>query len=333
MDTTLLKTPKQNSWISNIIHPLKVGLAAALATAVVTLFLPNYYRSDARILPVENKVPGGLSQLAGAAAAFGFSVPSQDGSDANYVDILESRWLYESILAKEFVFNQRSWRFAQEKLHKETLYHYLQKKNYDLAIKMVAKMVMSSRDVKSKMISISVESKSPELSQQMVAYSIKLLETFLLEKGQTRGGAKAAFSTARLAEARGEMDQAEAAFLSFLENNRNYQTSSDPTVRVRGARLEAELKLKQQITLTLSLNREQALLEEKNDVPILNVLDRSNLPIEKSRPARSIYVAVAFMLAAIGTWLWTNREWVLNKLLDGKESSANDEPNRPVVLR
>ena len=47
--------------------PLQWALAAGLLTAGVTLFLPNYYRSEARLLPVEAKGIGG--NLGGLASA------------------------------------------------------------------------------------------------------------------------------------------------------------------------------------------------------------------------------------------------------------------------
>jgi hypothetical protein len=86
-------------------------------------------------------------------------------------------------------------------------------------------------------------------------------------------------------------------------------------VRLKGTRLETELRLRQQLVTSIAMNREQALLEEKNDIPILNVLDPGNLPIDKSKPARSVVVLLAVMLVGAGGWFWLNREWVRARLL------------------
>ena len=78
--------------------PIQWAFAAGLLTAIITLFLPNYYKSEARLLPVESKGLGGsLGGLATAAAAFGVSVPGGDSNDANFVDVLNSRWLREQL--------------------------------------------------------------------------------------------------------------------------------------------------------------------------------------------------------------------------------------------
>jgi uncharacterized protein involved in exopolysaccharide biosynthesis len=306
--------------------PLQWALAAGLLTAAVTLLMPNYYRSEARLLPVESKGLGGnLGGLASAAAAFGVSVPGGDSSDANFVDVLNSRWLREQLLQTEFQYHIRSWRFGAEHLEKGTLYGYVDQMNMDRAVRALEKVLSASRDLKSKVISISAETKSPELSRQIVDRASKLLEVFLQDKGRTRGGAKATFAEARLADARREMDEAEDVLRRFLEGNRNFQSSGDPAVRLRGMRLETELHLRQQLVTTLAMNREQALLEEKNDIPILNVLDPANLPIDKSKPARSIIVLLAALLVGLGTWVWQNRDWIRERLLADDESITMPE--------
>jgi uncharacterized protein involved in exopolysaccharide biosynthesis len=240
------------------------------------------------------------------------------------VDVLNSRWLKEQLLQTEFQYHTQSWRFGAERIEKGTLYEYLEAKNMDRAVGEVAKVLSSSRDLKSKVISISAETRSPELSQLIVQRAGKLLEVFLQDKGRTRGGAKVTFAEARLVEARREMDEAEDILRHFLEGNRNYLTSGDPAVRLKGTRLETELRLRQQLVSAIAMNREQALLEEKNDIPILNVLDAGNLPIEKSKPTRSVMVLLAMLLLGAGGWTWLNREWVQARLM------ADDDEIQPI---
>jgi hypothetical protein len=263
---------------------------------------------------------GGLGNLAAAAAAFGVGVPGGDGGDANFVDILNSRWMRENLLKSQFTFKVRTWRFGDEKIQVQTLYDYLNAKNMDQAVQAMPRIFSASRDLKSKVLTLSAETLSRELSQQVTQRATRLLESFVQEKGRTRGSYKAAFAEARLREARGEMSVAEDDFRRFLDGNRNYQISTDPSVRIRGARLEAELKLRQQLVMTLSMNREQALMEEKNDIPILNILDPGNLPIDKSRPARSRIVLFSFLLVSAATWAWLNREWIRARLLESEEA-------------
>ena len=306
--------------IASLKRPIQWALAAGLLTALYSLTMPNLYRSEARLLPVDSKSSSGLGGLASAAAAFGVSVPGGDSSDANFVDVLNSRWLREQLLQTEFQYTIRAWRFGAERAEKQTLYNYIHAANTDQALVAVGALLSASRDLKSKVISISAETRSPELSQLVVQRSGKLLEKFLREKGRTRGSAKASFAEARLAESRREMDEAEDALRRFLEGNRNFQTSGDPSVRLKGGRLEAELRLRQQLVSAIAMNREQALLEEKNDIPILNILDPGSIPIEKSRPARSFIVLLAMLMVGTVIWVWFNRQWVQTRLLPGEDS-------------
>jgi uncharacterized protein involved in exopolysaccharide biosynthesis len=317
-----LEVPKLEL-LASLKKPLQWALAAGLLTAMVSLFMPNYYKSEARLLPVDSKGSGISGGLANAAAALGVSVPGTDSSDANWVDILNSRWLKEQLLQTEFQYHTRSWRYGAERAEKGNLYDYLQAKNKDRAIQGIGTILFSSRDQKSKVISISAETTSPALSQLIVQQVGKLLEVFVQEKSRTRGGAKAVFAEARLVDARREMDEAEDILRRFLEGNRNFQTSADPSVRLKGLRLETELRLRQQLVSAIAMNREQALLEEKNDIPILNLLDPANLPIDKSKPARLVLILLVTMLVGGGGWVWLNREWVQTKLLSGEIEPVN----------
>lgn len=295
--------------LNSLKWPFGLALLAGFLTALYSLTLPDYYRSEARLLPVESKAVGGnLGGLASAAAAFGVSVPGSEGSDANFVDILNSRWLREKLLQSTFQFHERTWRFGPAISQSKTLFNYLEARNLDQGIVKLAPLLAVSRDPKSKVITLSAETTSPELSQLMVGETLNLLEIFNREKGRTRGGAKVLFAEARLHEARKEMDEAEDAFRRFLEANRNYLSSSDPATRLRGIRLETELRLRQQLVSSISMTREQSLMEEKNDMPILNLLDASNLPFDKSRPSRANMVVWASFFTGLCSWAWLNRE-------------------------
>lgn len=297
-------------------------MVVALMTAFVVIFMPNYYRSEAKILPTESKGLGSQGQLAAAAAIVGMGLPGQDSADANFADILNSRSLRESLLDTEFQFREKSWRFGIERPMRLTLLSYLGAGNRDRAVRQLGSMIVISRDLKSKIITVAVETKSPELSQQIVQKALRYLGMFVMEKGRSKGGEKARFAEERLKDSRQAMAEAEGAFRKFLEVNRNYQTSPDPLVRLGGNRLEAELKLRQQIVLNLALNREQALLEEKNDIPVVNILDEANLPIDKNRPSRSVTVVVAFFLAFACPWGWLNREWIRTSLMDAEDRAS-----------
>ena len=67
--------------------------------------------------------------------------------------------------------------------------------------------------------------------------------------------------------------------------------------------MERLLAMGKQQFITLTAMHEQALLEEKSDIPTLNVLDEGNLPERKSRPHRAVIVLACFALVFLGDWL------------------------------
>lgn len=293
--------------------PLLIGLLAGVITAGITLFLPNQYRSEARILPADARGGGGLGQLAAAAAVVGVAIPGQESPDAAYVDILNSRWLRERVLQKTYRFTVKSWYFGRPGIREQTLEAFLKQANLDRAAKALRQHITLTRDLKTKLLTIAVETPSPELSQQVARELVGQLEEFVLQRTRTRGGTKAAFVEQRMKEAREAYAQAEDDLRRFLDGNRNYLLSTDPAVRLKGGRLEAELKLRQQLLTTLAISREQALLEEKNDMPILNVLDASNLPIEKSGPVRSQLVLLWSLVGAASVLVHRHWRWILDR--------------------
>jgi hypothetical protein len=309
-----LKVPGRSRWAPG--RAARAGLLAALAGAVQAQLKPNTKRPTAKILPVDTRAAGALGQLATAAAALGLGVPGQDGSDANFVDILNSRWTQERLLNAEYTFRIRPRLFGPGEVRRQTLYSYLGAKTIDQALMRMGGIISASRDLKSKVIAVTAETRSPDLSQQLVSNAVQSLETFVLQKNRTRGGEKARFAEVRLKDAQRELTGAEDAFGQFLEGNRGYQTSANPTVRLKGLRLEADFKLRLQLVSALALNLEQAMMEEKNDVPIVNVLDPANLASDRNKPHRSSLVLGAFAAGTLLAWAWSNRMWIRDHVLE-----------------
>lgn len=287
---------------------LRNAVLAGICVAAVSLFISNKYISEARILPADARgSAGGLGQMALAAAAVGVNIPGQDSSDAAFVDIVNSRWLQKKLLLEKYKFRTRSWLFVGWTEHEETLYDFLGAKNIDRGLGKMKGMINVKRDLKTKLLTITVETLSPELSQQIVHNAVSVLEEFIQEKSRTRGSNKAVFTAQRLKEAQTLLAQSEQEITGYLSAHRNFATSNDPSIRLMGARLENILKLRQQVVTTLSLNYEQALLEEKNDMQILNVLDDGDQPLEKSSPQRALWVLASMLAAAGATFGWALR--------------------------
>ena len=303
---TIMEEPNQAltpGWLfRSCLPPLKTAFATAVVVAGLVIFLPNQFRSIAKVLPGNDRPLSMLSQVQALAPQLGLGGAGQEG-DAIYTEVLSSWWLHERLLETPFTFHQRSWRFGPLVEKSMTWREYLKKPTVDEAVQVSLERVRVRKDIKTRAITIEVETRSADLSQQVAHRTLALLEEFLVKKTNSRGSSKAHFITTRLEEAQAQLAQTEDEMKQwFKEGHANYLTSPDPITRLEGAHLEAKLALSKQKIMTLATLQEQALMEEKNDVPTLNVLDEGNLPERKSSPQRGLMVIAWFALVFLGDW-------------------------------
>lgn len=304
-----------NGWRSEVGRAIKAGMIAGLFMALWTLFIPNKYRSEARVLSQDPRANSSISGLVQAAASFGMSVGSQGDASLIYVDILKSRWLAEKTLLKSYKSTHKKWYFGKVITEEKTLKEYFREQSMDLAVKKFKDNFEVDRDGKSGTISIRFTAPSQDLAQQITQQSVTLLEDFLVFHGQNQGSAKAVFATERMNEAIRESLDAEEDLARFSRENRGYQTSGDPEIRLKGQRLEFQLQMRRQVLSSVALSREQALMDQKDNTPIITVLDRGNLPVEKSKPWRSLMVVMAGLIVGGCRWVWPNRRWLKESFL------------------
>ncbi|WP_243303379.1 hypothetical protein [Geothrix oryzisoli] len=267
----------------------------------------NRYTSEGRVLP-DLKHLSNLGGLAAAGEALGLGAQiGGGGQDALYVDILKSRWLGDQVLDETYTYKVRSWMFGEPETRATTLLGYFKEKNKDKGFKALMSVINIKRDVKTNLVTITVETRSPELSQAVVKKALTLLDQYLIEKVQTQGKAKAIYLEQRLKEAAIEFQKAEDGLARFQANNRTYSSSSDPAVRLRGQHLENDLELHKQLFSQLTYQLEQARLDEKKDVPTLSILDSGTLPIQKSGPSRGFWTMVTFFIVGGAHFCWGNR--------------------------
>lgn len=300
---------------------LTTGVVLAVVMATLSLYLPNRYTSQVRLLPKDPRgVGGGLGAVAFAAEALGMGGVDMDDPGMAYLDILGSRRVGEALLSRTYRFGERKWLFGDWHEHTEPLLSYLGARNLDLGLRQLNDLLDPQRDLKSGLITIAATTTSPELSQQLAQGAARELEDYILQHSQTQAGAKAKFAAFSLARAEAEERQAEQDLEGFLMQNRDYQNSANPAVRLRGARLDSKLQLRQQLVANLAMSRDQAQLEEKDAIPVLNVLDPGQLPLEKAGPPRALLMLGAFFLGGLGSLGWRHRTWLKEHLAPRREA-------------
>lgn len=309
------------SFRASLRRPALHALAAGVLAAAGALALPNRYRSEARILSDTGHSGGGSSLRTGVWAPTAppeVAGNREEGPTIIYADILKSRRLAEQLLLRTYKYRCRSWRWGPEQALRGTLLEYLGAASVDRALGPLKALLVVQRDLKSGLLTISAETRSPGLSQQVVQRAVAGLKEILVELSQAPGVDKARFTADRLREVQAKYRELETGFQRFQDGNRNWETSMVPNLRFQGNQLKGDLELWRQVVVNLTLSHEQALLEAQNDTQTLLLMDTGNLPVEKSSPARAFIVFAAMCAAGAGSWVTLNRA-TLRASLTAKE--------------
>jgi uncharacterized protein involved in exopolysaccharide biosynthesis len=304
-------------WKKSLKAPLALAFLAAMLMIVYSLRVPNQYKAEVSILNDAGKRTNMRTGLWAPSEREDMGSGKEEGPTIAYADILKSRWLGERLLQQVYSFGERKWTFGpgKEERKEQTLLEYLDVEDLDRGFARLKNLLIVQRDMKSGLLTIRVETRSPELSLQVARKAASLLEEYLTQLTQKVGDSKKSFTERQLRAAQKEYDDVERRLMGFLSANRNYQSSPDPTVQVRGARLYMELERAKQVVTTLALHHEQAQLDAANDIPSLMILDDGSLPTVKSRPSRSFWVASAFVIVFLLVWVAQNRAWIKASLL------------------
>jgi uncharacterized protein involved in exopolysaccharide biosynthesis len=287
-------------------------------TLIYCLLAPNQYTATATILP--SGKPDQLAQLSQLAAGsladvgIGSMIQSQESSSALYPRILSSRLIGEKILGRTFLFHDR------DRTANITLGDYIGAPNSDIALLELAQMVRIGLDRSTGFITLAVTTPHAELSSAIARAYLEELNNYNVNYRQSKARDNERFVTERLQQVRAELQCAEDSLRLLQQQNLNYMSAVDPTLRTELARLERDVKVKETVFLTLSEKAELARLEAVKDVPVVQVLDRGDPPQVKSAPHRSVYLVGAlvgscFISLIVSLWLdFANRRRLRTQL-------------------
>ena len=105
-------------------------------------------------------------------------------------------------------------------------------------------------------------------------------------------------------ETKTDLADAEANLRDFRDNNLNYYNSTDPELTLLNERLTREVELKSQVYLALSQQYEMAVIQEKKDLAIIQILDKAVPPSRKSGPHRANNVMAGLAMGFCLSLAW-----------------------------
>ena len=245
--------------------PIIIGMLAIGASIV----RPDRYTVESRFKPEASDA--NPAQFASLASQFGFNLGIQSNSESPefYVGLMESRAMLREVARTTFSFTT-----DQDMLSGtiEDLYEIEMPDDPEaVVVAMLVGMTNASVDVRQGVVVLRTTTKWPQLSVEIGARMLELVNDFNLEKRQSRAAAERKFVQQRLAEAQIELEAAEAELLEFFQHNRLYRDS--PELAFESDRLQRIVNLREQVHNTLAQSFEQARIDEVRDTPVITIID------------------------------------------------------------
>ena len=272
---------------------LLIGLpiAGALVALLIFAIVGRRYSADSIIKPQAPETPQG--RLSGLAAQLGFVLPGATIGDPVrlYTELAQGRELLTAVVQTDYRLPTGD-DSAQTSVGNLIYWFDVSGRTPDVQLRKAVDrlrervIVTATRDAG--LVSIRTISGSPDLSVQINRRILELLDDVNLRRRQSQAMAEREFVEKRVAEAKTELEQAEAAERAFLERNRDYRAS--PELRMEAARLERRVQFRSEIYLQLAQLYEQARIEEVRNTPSMAVIDR---PEGSARPYGSLAKDVA----------------------------------------
>lgn len=283
-------------WSSRKFISFVTGIAT-IGAVIVALLLPEYYKSTATLLPETEKSKlaalGGLSDLASLA---GVSVGG-DGALAK---------LYPTILNSESVLRNVLYAKYQTKKFKEevNLIEYWEidettsEVGYELALNSLREQLDISIDNKTNVVTISIETREPQLSADIVNKVIQQLDEFIRTKRTSSASEQRKWIEERLIQVKGDLEKSENKLKEFREKNR--RVGDSPLLLLEQGRLMREVEINSTLYEELKKQHEIAKIEEIKNIPVINVMDSGRAPAKKERPKRTRIVLTTLLVSVLG---------------------------------
>ena len=284
-----------NLWTKRRLVLAIVGVATALAI-VISALMSNYYKSTATLLPETERSKlsalGNLSDLASLA-----------GINPGEVSLVK---LYPRIIVSEAVLkNVLSSKYYSEKFNDSvTLVRFwgLEQKTpeltYERALAVLRDQLDVAMDVKTSIVSISIETRDARVSADIVNKVASELDKFIRTKRTTNATEQRKWIEARLQEVKKDLENAENGLRDFREKNRRVLDS--PELLLEQERMVREVQINSALYTELKKQYELIKIEEIKNIPIITVMDAGRPAALKERPKRGILVITVFMLSFIG---------------------------------
>lgn len=245
------------------------ALAFAGAMVLVSVLQPRSYASTVSFMPYE--LESGQDEYSRVAAQFGFALPNTRSGQSPqfYADLLTSRAILNHVVQAEYPISTDSGRIEATltEIYSQEQSRYPLRKSVEILRDHLSISVRGATGV----VEFTVRAGSPELAEGIASRLVDFINTFNLQRRQSRARQEREFVAARLDELRADLADSEAVFERFLERNRDFRNS--PQLLFEYDRLQRQVEMRQGIVTEMAQAYEQARIAEVRNTPVITLID------------------------------------------------------------
>ncbi len=152
-----------------------------------------------------------------------------------------------------------------------------------------------SLETKTNVLTISLLTKEPQLSADILNTIAHELDMFMRTKRTTNASEQRKWIEGRLREVKADLENSENALRDFREKNR--RVTDSPQLLLEQERFLREVQINATLFAELKKQYEIAKIEEIKNIPIVNVMDAGRPAAKKEKPKRGIIMLSSFFLS------------------------------------
>ena len=260
---------------------------------IIVFVMPDQYKSTAVILP----------DIAKPKLVTPSTIPDLSAMGLNATNEVSLARLYPTMIKSESVLNNVIYRKYKTKKFKDSvdliqfweIEENTPEQSLEVAIKRLRGLLEVNTDIKLNVITLSIETREPQLSADILNNIIQELNDFILTKQTSTASEERKWIEKRLVEVKRDLERAENALKEFREKNR--MVSGSPQLMLEQARLEREVQINSTLYIELKKQYEIARIEEIKSIPVVNVMDYAKPATKKSSPKRGKNTLVALIIS------------------------------------
>lgn len=282
-------------WKKKLLIFLSVLFCSSIALFYAFTEEEVFTTSTIFITKTKNNTKSNLTNLASLA---GLSISSSVDTDpSDYLDkviqdqyflsnILNRKWFYKNdslLLDKIWGLkkdtSKENWEYKYEKLKLD----YIRKNGILNIIK----------DKKTGILTLTVNMPDPKLAYEMNVFTLNNLSNYIRNSIQSQIKEKRYFIEKRIQEVKCNLEASENALALFKERN---IMSTSPKVVLEEIRLNRNVTLNQELYIQLQKQYELALIEEKDDQALIQIIKNPEIPLQRSKPDRKKILLIGTIL-------------------------------------